>query len=266
MTGREGHEETTTHHDVAPLRTLADLDQAIARLARLDPGFVDHVLTVGGRPPLRRREPGFEGLAAIVVSQQVSTASAAAIFGRLKAALGSTDGLPFEAEAVAAVDDELLRRVGLSSPKIRTLRALVEAVRVGTLAFEALAAMPAAEAAARLVAVKGIGPWTAEVFLLFCLGHADAWPAGDIALQEAARIAFGLEARPDAIALTRLGERWRPYRAVAARLLWSYYRVVKRREGIGVAPKMAGVTGAEKRADASVAGEEATPRDRPPKD
>ena len=220
-----------------PIHTLADLDEAITRLAALDPDFVDHVLTVGGRPPLRRREPGFEGLAAIVVSQQVSTASAAAIFGRLKAALGSADGLPFEAGAVAAADDELLRRVGLSSPKIRTLRAMAAAVLDGALAIDALAALPAEEAAARLVAVKGIGPWTAEVFLLFCLGHADAWPAGDIALQEAARIAFGLEGRPDAAALTRLAERWRPHRAVAARLLWSYYRVIKRRDGIGVAPE-----------------------------
>ena len=237
MTGRTGHEETpkavTT---LRPIQTLADLDEAIARLARQDPDFVGHVLTVGGPPPLRRREPGFEGLAAIVVSQQVSTASAAAIFARLKAALASADGAPFEAGAMAAVDDELLRRVGLSSPKIRTLRALAAAVLDGTLSIDALAALPADEAAARLMAVKGIGPWTAEVFLLFCLGHADAWPAGDIALQEAARIACGLETRPDAVALTRLAERWRPHRAVAARLLWSYYRVVKKRDGIGVAP------------------------------
>ena len=220
-----------------PIFTLADLDEAITRLAALDPGFVDHVLTVGGRPPLRRRDPGFEGLAAIVVAQQVSTASAAAIFGRLKAALGSADGAPFDAAAVATAEDELLRRVGLSSAKIRTLRAMAAAVLDGALAIDALAALPAEEAAARLVAVKGIGPWTAEVFLLFCLGHADAWPAGDIALQEAARIALGLETRPDAAALTRLAERWRPHRAVAARLLWSYYRVIKRRDGIGVAPE-----------------------------
>ena len=218
-----------------PIHTLADLDAAIAGLALRDPGFVEHALTVGGRPPLRRREPSFEGLVAIVVSQQVSTVSAAAIFARLKAALGSAESAPFEAGAVAAADDELLRRVGLSSPKIRTLRAMAAAVLDGALALDALAAMPAEEAAARLVAVKGIGPWTAEVFLLFCLGHADAWPAGDIALQEAARVALGLDSRPDAAALTRLAERWRPHRAVAARLLWSYYRVVKRRDGIGVA-------------------------------
>ena len=246
-----------------PIHTLEDLDEAIARLAIRDPGFVDHVLTVGGRPPLRRREPGFEGLAAIVVSQQVSTASAAAIFARLKAALGSVEDAPFDAGTVAAADDELLRRVGLSSPKIRTLRAMAAAVLDGILAIDALAAMPAEEAAARLVAVKGIGPWTAEVFLLFCLGHADAWPAGDIALQEATRVAFGLETRPDAAALTRLAERWRPYRAVAARLLWSYYRVVKRRDGIGVAP---GVTGDEEDAGVAAAAQGVTRWGRPPKD
>ena len=246
-----------------PIHTLADLDAAITRLAALDPGFVDHALTVGGRPPLRRRDPGFEGLAGIVVSQQVSTASAAAIFGRLKAALGPADGAPFDAAAVAAADDELLRRVGLSSAKIRTLRALAAAVLDGTLAIDALAALPAEEAAARLVAVKGIGPWTAEVFLLFCLGHADAWPAGDIALQEAARVACGLEGRPDAAALTRLAERWRPHRAVAARLLWSYYRAIKQREGIGVA---SGVTGDEESAGVAVAAGGVTRRGRPPKD
>ena len=146
------------------------------------------------------------------------------------------EGAPFDAKAVAAVDDDLLRRVGLSSPKIRTLRAMAAAVLEGTLVLDALAALPPEEAAARLVAVKGIGPWTAEVFVLFCLGHEDAWPAGDVALQEAARIALGLEARPDAAALTRLAERWRPYRGVAARLLWAYYRAVKKRDGIGIAP------------------------------
>lgn len=264
MAGRTGHGETTQAvTTMCPIHTLADLDAAIARLAIQDPGFVDHVLMVGGRPPLRRREPGFEGLASIVVSQQVSTASAAALFGRLKAALGSADGSAFDAGAVAAVDDEVLRRVGLSSAKIRTLRALAAAVLDGTLAIDALAALPAEEAAARLVAVKGIGPWTAEVFLLFCLGHADAWPAGDIALQEAARIACGLEARPDAAALTRLAERWRPHRAAAARLLWSYYRVIKRREGIGVAP---GVTGDEESAGVAAAAEGVTRWGRPPKD
>jgi DNA-3-methyladenine glycosylase II len=90
--------------------------------------------------------------------------------------------------------------------------------------------MPADEAHALLTAIHGIGPWTADLYLLSCLGHADAWPAGDLALQEAARLAFGLKARPSAKDMAALAESWRPWRAVAARLLWSYYRAVKRRE------------------------------------
>ena len=213
----------------------ADLDCAIARLAERDPEIVGHLLSVGGRPPLRRGGAGFEGLASIVVSQQVSTASAAAIFGRLALALRRPKALHFEARDLAAADDGVLRSAGLSVGKVATLRAAAAAVRDGSLPLSELAALPEREAARRLLAIRGIGPWTAELFLLVCLGHADAWPAGDLALQEAARIALRLEARPDAAALAALGERWRPYRAVAARLLWSYYRAVKRRDGIGVA-------------------------------
>jgi hypothetical protein len=100
----------------------------------------------------------------------------------------------------------------------------------------ALADLPADQAHAALTAVHGIGPWTADIYLLSCLGHADAWPAGDLALQEAARIAFGLRARPTAKEMTALGEPWRPWRAVAARVLWTYYRSIKGREGAPVAP------------------------------
>ena len=94
--------------------------------------------------------------------------------------------------------------------------------------------MEADEAHAALTALHGIGPWTADIYLLFCLGNADAWPAGDLALQEAARIAFGLKKRPDAKAMVKLAETWRPWRGVAAHLLWAYYHVVKRREGAPV--------------------------------
>lgn len=213
----------------------ADLDVAIARLAERDPEAVGRLLSVGGRPPLRRGKPGFEGLASIVVSQQVSTASAAAIFGRLALALRRPKARHFEARDLAAADDGVLRSAGLSAGKIATLRAAAAAVQDGSLPLAGLATLPEQDAARRLMAVRGIGPWTAELFLLVCLGHVDAWPAGDLALQEAARMALRLEARPDAAALAALGERWRPYRAVAARLLWSYYRAVKRRDGIGVA-------------------------------
>ena len=97
--------------------------------------------------------------------------------------------------------------------------------------------MPADDAHAALVALHGIGPWTADIYLLTCIGHADAWPAGDLALQEAARLAFGLRKRPTTKKMGPLAESWRPYRAVAARLLWTYYRAVKMREGLMIAPK-----------------------------
>ena len=204
----------------------AALAQAAAALLTLDPATIGRLVEIGGPPPLRRREPGFAGLAAIIVSQQVSVASANAIFGRLEAALS-----PLSAEATLAAGEESLRRCGLSGPKIRTLTAVAEAVAAG-LDLAALAHMPAPEAHRALIAVKGIGPWTADIFLLFCLGHPDAFPAGDLALQEAAKLALDLKTRPDAQKLERLAERWRPYRGVAARMLWAYYRVAKQRAGV----------------------------------
>lgn len=214
---------------VAPIRDEGDLDAALAALTARDPDLVGRLLAVGGRPPLRRRAAGFEGLCAMVVSQQVSTASAAAIFSRLRAALD-----PLDAMSVAAADDAALRGAGLSSAKAATLRAAAAAVADGRLPLDELAALPAEAAAARLTAVKGIGPWTAQLYLLSCLGHADAWPPGDVALEEAARLALGLASRPDAAALAAIAERWRPHRAVAARLLWGFYRAVKARPGLGI--------------------------------
>ena len=96
----------------------------------------------------------------------------------------------------------------------------------------ALGDLDAAQAHARLIAVNGIGPWTADLFLLFCLGHPDAFPSGDLALQEAARLAFGMKKRPDAQKLEKIAERWRPWRGVAARMLWAYYAVAKKRAGV----------------------------------
>jgi DNA-3-methyladenine glycosylase II len=196
-------------------------------LSAKDPELVERLLSVGGPPPLRRREPGFAGLAAIIVSQQVSVASASAIFGRLETRLA-----PLEAVRVAGATEEELRGCGLSTPKIRALRALAGAIAGSGLDLAGLATLDAEEAHDKLVAVKGIGPWTADVFLLFCLGHPDAFPAGDLALQEAAKLALRLRARPDAVRLERIAERWRPWRGVAARMLWAYYRGVKKRSGI----------------------------------
>ncbi len=205
-----------------PIDGQAALDAAVTALRRADPETIGHLLAIGGAPPLRLRPPGFAGLAAIVTGQQVSTASAAAIFARLEAALQ-----PLSATTLLAAPDAVLVAVGLSTAKIRTLRAAAAAVVDGALPLDRLDAMPAEAAHAALVAIKGIGPWTADSFLLFCLGHPDAWPAGDIALQEAARVALKGEARPSAAELQVIAERWRPHRGVAARLLWAYYRVLK---------------------------------------
>ena len=213
-----------------PIDSEEALSAGLEALRHLDPAMVSHILAVAGRPPLRRRDPGYEGLSAIIVSQQVSTASATAIFGRLKAAVS-----PLQPALMLETSEETLRGCGLSIQKIRALRSIAAAVTSGALPLDALTAMPAEDAAQALLAVKGIGPWTANVFLLFCLGHPDAWPAGDIALQEAARIALALEHRPGTAELDAIGERWRPHRGVAARLLWSYYRVAKSdREGISL--------------------------------
>jgi DNA-3-methyladenine glycosylase II len=213
-----------TYHPGPLIDGEATLALAVEALAVRDPDTIAHILEVGGPTPLRRREPGFEGLAAIIVSQQVSTASANAIFGRLRAAVA-----PLNAENLLAASDDTLRAVGLSAPKIRGLRAVADAVAGKALDIDALAGMTAEEAHEKLVAVKGVGPWTADIFLLFCLGHPDAWPAGDLALQEAARLALNLKKRPDTARLEKIGERWRPWRGVAARMLWAYYRA--RKEG-----------------------------------
>jgi DNA-3-methyladenine glycosylase II len=212
------------------IHTEADLDSALAGLVETDPRWRD-ALATAGRPALRRRPDGFAGLASIVVSQQVSTASAKAIWGRLEAALD-----PFNLETMRCARTAKLARAGLSAPKIRTLKAIARAIDRGDLDLAALAALPADEAHQRLTAIHGIGPWTADIYLLFCLGHADAWPAGDLALQEAARLLFALKTRPSSRDMGPLAESWRPWRGAAACLLWSYYRVAKQREGAAILP------------------------------
>ena len=163
------------------------------------------------------------------MSQQVSTASAAAIFGRLQAQI-----VPLEAAVVARATEEDLRACGLSNAKIRALRAVAQAIAEDGLDLRGLGSLDPEDAHKALVKVKGIGPWTADIFLLFCLGHPDAFPAGDLALREAAKLALNLKRRPDAARLERIAERWRPVRGVAARMLWAYYRGVKARSGMAL--------------------------------
>jgi DNA-3-methyladenine glycosylase II len=213
------------------IHTEADLDAGIAALVKSDPRWTP-IFERTGRPPLRRREDGFAGLAQIIVSQQVSVASAAAIHSRLVAI-----GDPFGHTSILRARKDKLLRVGLSNAKVKTLKEIAKAIEAKHIDLTALADIPADEAHNRLTALHGIGPWTADVYLLACIGHADAWPAGDIALQEAARLAFNLPSRPATKEMIALADGWRPWRAVAARLLWSYYRVAKSREGLLVAAK-----------------------------
>lgn len=212
------------------IRTEAELDAALASLIEADKRFAE-AAALAGRSPLRKRADGFAGLAAIVVSQQLSTASAKAIWGRLEAALE-----PLDHAAVLRARTPKLARAGLSAPKIRTLKAIAKAIDRGDLDLPALVEMPADDAHRALTAIHGIGPWTADIYLLFCLGHADAWPAGDLALQEAARLLFKLTARPTAKEMQPLAEPWRPWRGAAAYMLWSYYRVAKQRDGAPIRP------------------------------
>jgi DNA-3-methyladenine glycosylase II len=215
------------------LRSQSDLADATARLIAADPRLAP-VLAKAGQPDLRRREAGFPGLAAIVCGQQLSTTSAAAIWGRLFAAFD-----PFDPQALRRARARRLARLGLSAPKIKSIKAIASEIAAGRLDLDAIAQSEADSAQRALTAVHGVGPWTADIYLLFCLGHADAWPAGDLALQEATRIAFGLQARPTAKELTAMAEAWRPWRGVAAHLLWRYYSVVKRRDGVPMAQNLA---------------------------
>jgi len=218
---------------VEHIHTEADLDAGIAALTKGDARLAA-VFAKAGRPPLRRREGGFAGLASIIVSQQLSTASAGAIWGRLAAKYD-----PFDAGALRRARTASLQKAGLSAAKIRALKAIATAIDKGTINLAALADMPADQAHNRLTALHGVGPWTADIYLLACLGHADAWPAGDLALQEAARLALKLPHRPTTKEMGPLAEPWRPWRAVAARLLWTYYRALKNRDPVPVGPAKA---------------------------
>ncbi len=212
------------------LHTEADLKAGLAQLILVDPRLKP-VAEKTGAFGLRRREAGFAGLCAIVCGQQLSTASAAAIRNRLFAAF-----MPFVHESVLKARTDKLKRLGLSAPKIKAIRAIGKSLAKGQIDLTAVGTMEADAAHAALTALHGVGPWTADIYLLFCLGHADAFPAGDLAVQEAARIALNLRKRPDAKALAKIAEAWRPWRGVAAHLLWAYYHVVKRREGISLQP------------------------------
>ncbi len=195
---------------VEGLAALRVLDPALARAMQA----VEHV-------PLRRSTPDFAGLVRIVIAQQVSVASAKAITARTIKTLGA-----LEARAFANADDETLKACGLSRPKQRTLRAIAQALPDGA-SFDRLNAMEGMAIEAQLVAIHGVGPWTAQIYRLFCVGDADTMPAGDLALQKAAAWALGLPERMSEAQLSQRAEAWSPWRGVAARLLWAYHSVVQ---------------------------------------
>lgn len=208
-----------------PVGRLIETDACVAEgaefLARTEPRFA-RALAETGPLPLRRNPDGFGQLLNAIVSQQVSVASARAIRTRLEGA-----GMSEEA-AIRSAALEDLRALGLSRQKASYAKALAEA----RIDFAALRRAPTEEVVAILTQVKGIGVWTAEIYAMFSLGRADVFAPGDLALQEAARLLFGLSERPKERALREMACAWSPWRAVAARTLWAYYHVAKDREGI----------------------------------
>lgn len=211
-----------------PIETLNDVAAGLDALKALDPRLVA-VIEQAGDVPLRRRAPTLASLMRIVVSQQVSVQSAAAIWDRFE----QTFDLECLQTLVAA-DEDALRAVGLSRPKIKTLRALAMAAVTGSLDCTALVGLPRKEVNQRLTTIHGIGPWTSEIFSLFCLGDPDIFPVGDIALQQAVMDAFSLEERPKGEVLSKITAHWSPWQGVAARLFWAYYATNKGRASLPI--------------------------------
>ncbi|MFB9952777.1 DNA-3-methyladenine glycosylase family protein [Rhizobium puerariae] len=207
---------------VKVIRDHSDIQTGLEALVGLDPRL-QAVADVSGPVPLRLSEPGFAGLASIVVSQMVSRASAEAIWRRITAAG------PVTAAGYAALSTEAVATFGLSRAKAATLLNLSTAISEGRFDLGAIGGLETAEAIRRMTALPGVGPWTAEVYLMFCGGHRDIFPAGDVALQAAVADALGLESRPSPGKLALMAEIWSPWRSVAARLFWAYYAVKMRR-------------------------------------
>ena len=203
------------------IETLKDVETGIHQLIARDPRLAA-IYRATGLPPLRRQPGGFPALLYMITEQMISLKAAHAIWQRVEAAFH-----PFDAVHMAAAPEEHYRACGLSGPKLNAMRALATAVADGNLDCNRLPDMEDDEVTARLTAIKGIGVWTAQVYLLACLGRRDAWPAGDVALQTAMQHALALPDRPKPREMVALAEDWRPLRAVAARLLWAHYRHIR---------------------------------------
>lgn len=206
-----------------PSNPLTDVSLAAAvdALAARDP-VLGNVVARFGRPPLWAREPGFPTLVHLVLEQQVSLASAQAAFDRLRAAAD-----PLTPVAMLRLDDAELLAIGFSRQKTRYARAIATALETGALDLDVLARLDDLAVDAALTALPGIGPWTATIYRLMVLGRPDAWPVHDIALAQAIAEVRGLTRRPGADEMSALAEGWRPWRAVAARILWHHYLSVR---------------------------------------
>lgn len=207
------------------IRTIendGDIVEGLAHLAQADP-LIARVRAGVAHVPLRRQPAGFDALIRIIIGQQVSVAAAASMFARLEARMK-----PLSPDRLARTRETTLRNCGLSGPKIKAIRAIAKAVRGGALNLDDLAQMQAEDAHAALCTVHGIGPWSADIYLLFCLGHPDIFPVGDLALQIAVQDAMCLKERPNSKVLAEIAARWRPWRGVAARLFWAHYAAHKR--------------------------------------
>lgn len=185
------------------------------------------IAEIAGPFDIRRHDPGFAGLAKVVCGQQLSVASASAIWARFEKLKGA-----LEPARYLALGEAEVRGAGFSLGKYLTLRAVAEAVAAGRLDFTALPSLPADEAKAALTAIRGIGPWTAELYLLFCASHPDIFPSGDLALQKAVAHALKLKERPAGKTLDSISLAWAPHRATAALLFWRYYRAVGMNRGV----------------------------------
>lgn len=203
------------------IETEADIAEGANALAAACE-HMSGVFSVTGLPPLRQRASGFAGLARIITGQQLSIASAGAIWGRVERAVQ-----PMEPESWLRKRSTTLRKCGLSASKVATVSTISKAITSNALDMDALAGADEEFIKQQLTALKGVGPWTADIYIMFCLGRADGWAPGDLALRYAVQDATGADETPSFVDMEEIAEKWRPWRSVAARMLWAYYAVLR---------------------------------------
>jgi DNA-3-methyladenine glycosylase II len=201
-------------HRIASAKQLSD---AVAALMVADKRLKPMLKRTGQPVFVPRRRHGFEALMSIITSQQLSTAAGDTIFGRVKAAV-----VPFDPPTMLATSAEVLRACGLSAPKQKHMKTIAGAIMDGTLDLKRVRSMPDDIAREHLTAIKGIGPWTADIYLMSSLGRADVWPVGDVALQASIARVLKMRKRPNEKSMAKLSQLWRPWRTIVARLFWMH--------------------------------------------